>query len=103
MSRQVQRSAPSSEIACAFRTSRQCDPGDRRVLPDVAPLLAGKKEELVLLDRAADGPAKIVITKLALARREEASRVEGIIAEEFPHAAVILVGPTAGYKIDGAA
>ena len=58
----------------------------------LSPLVVPEEENLVFLDRAADGPAELVLVKGAAGWREVVTGVEGRIAQELEDVAVEGVG-----------
>src|ERR1019366_3748164 len=65
--------------------------------------IIGKKEQLILLDGAADGASELRTTELRdHLGVEEVTRVEGAVADEVKRAAVKLIGPRLEDGVDHA-
>src|SRR5439155_675292 len=86
------------------RPCRQRAQGGRREAADLLPLLAREEEQLVLLDRAAQAPAEVVVAQASLVDpagiAEEVVPVQAVVAVVFVRAPLEVIAPTAGDDVD---
>jgi len=99
----IESPSARAEVAQALRSSRKVPARRVRILTDILKLLAGKKEELVFLDRTVEIPAEVIEPELLSYGGEESAGVKLVIAEKLKGAAVIFIAAAASDDVDSRA